>query len=41
MMDPYSGDYYKNKLWVDTFMTIAFGIHSKLPVSIHDGLDKC
>ena len=41
MMDPYSGDYYKNKLWVDTFMTIPFGIHSKLPVSIHDGLDKC
>ena len=41
MMDPYSGDYYKNKLWVDTFMTIPFGVHSKLPVNIDDGLDKC
>ena len=41
MMDPYSGDYYKNKLWVDTFMTIPFGIHSKLPINIDDGLDKC
>ncbi len=41
MMDPYSGDYYKNKLWVDTFMTIPFGVHSKLPININDGLDKC
>ena len=41
MMDPYSGDYYKNKLWVDTFMTIPFGVHSSLPVNINDGLDKC
>ena len=41
MMDPYSGDYYKNKLWVDTFMTIPFGIHSKLPVNLNDGLDSC
>ena len=41
MMDPYSGDYYKNKLWVDTFMTIPFGIHSKLPVNLNDGLDNC
>ena len=41
MMDPCSGDFYKNKLWVDTFMNIPFGKHSGLPISINDGLDKC
>ena len=41
MMDPCSGEYYKNKLWVDTFMSIPFGIHNKLPVKYDDGLDKC
>ena len=41
MMDPGSGEYYKNKLWVDTFMSIPFGIHNKLPVKYDDGIDKC
>ena len=40
-MDPGSGEYYKIKQWVDTFMSIPFGQYSKLPVSLDDGLDKC
>ena len=33
-MDPGSGEYYKIKQWVDTFMTIPFNKYSSLPVSI-------
>ena len=40
-MDPGSGEYYKIKNWVDTFMRIPFGKHENLPVSIADGKDKC
>ena len=40
-MDPGSGEYYKIKQWVDTFMHIPFGITNKLPVSIKDGRDSC
>ena len=40
-MDPGSGEYYKIKQWVDTFMRIPFGITNKLPVSIKDGRDSC
>ena len=29
-----SGDYYKNKLWVDTFMSIPFGKYNSLPVNL-------
>ena len=40
MMDPSTGDYYKNKLWVDTFMNIPFGKYASLPVKLEDGLKK-
>lgn len=40
MMDPSTGDYYKNKLWVDTFMNIPFGKYASLPVKLSDGLEK-
>jgi len=40
-MDPSSGEYYKNKQWVDTFMRIPFNKHSRLPISIKDGEEKC
>ena len=40
-MDPGSGEYYKIKQWVDTFMRIPFGIRNTLPVQISDGRDKC
>lgn len=40
-MDPGSGEYFKVKQWVDTFMRIPFGIYKSLPVNIDDGIDKC
>ena len=40
-MDPGSGEYYKIKQWVDTFMRIPFNRHNSLPVSIKDGPEKC
>tara|TARA_X000000368_G_scaffold25357_1_gene19200 strand:- start:9942 stop:12227 length:2286 start_codon:yes stop_codon:yes gene_type:complete len=40
MMDPSTGDYYKNKLWVDTFMNIPFGKYASLPIKLSDGLEK-
>jgi ATP-dependent Lon protease len=40
-MEPGSGEYYKIKNWVDTFMRIPFGQFETLPVNITDGVDKC
>jgi ATP-dependent Lon protease len=40
-MEPGSGEYYKIKNWVDTFMRIPFGKYQTLPLSITDGVDKC
>ena len=40
-MEPGSGEYYKVKNWVDTFMRIPFGKYNQLPLSIDDGVDKC
>ena len=40
-MEPGSGEFYKIKNWVDTFMRIPFGKEKGLPISIEDGVDKC
>ena len=40
-MDPGSGEYYKNKHWIDKFMQIPFGKYSNLPVNMRDGYEKC
>ena len=40
-MDPGSGEYYKIKNWVDTFMNIPFNKYSDLPVNINNGIEKC
>ena len=40
-MDPGSGDFYKIKNWVDTFMHIPFTEFNELPISIEDGVEKC
>jgi len=40
-MEPGSGEFYKIKNWVDTFMRIPFGEHKTLPVTINDGVEKC
>ncbi len=40
-MEPGSGEFYKIKNWVDTFMRIPFGQYKTLPLTITDGIDKC
>ena len=40
-MEPGSNEYYKMKLWVDTFMQIPFNKYSQLPIKFSDGIDKC
>ncbi|MDA9072259.1 AAA family ATPase [bacterium] len=40
-MEPGSGEYYKNKNWVDTFMRIPFNNYKSLPITFEDGVDKC
>jgi len=40
-MDPGSGEYYKIKQWVDTFMKIPFNRHNQLPITMADGPEKC
>jgi ATP-dependent Lon protease len=40
-MEPGSGEFYKIKNWVDTFMRIPFGKFNNLPISIDDGVEKC
>ena len=40
-MDRASGEYYKIKQWVDTFMRIPFGKHDGLPITMDAGQQKC
>ena len=40
-MDPGSGEYYKIKNWLDTFMRIPFGKYEQLPIQYSDGVEKC
>lgn len=40
-MDTCSGEYFKVKNWVDTFMTIPFGVHRMLPITMDVGVEKC
>jgi len=40
-MEPGSGEFYKIKNWVDTFMRIPFSEFKTLPISITDGVEKC
>ena len=40
-MEPGSGEYYKIKNWVDTFMRIPFGKTKDLPIRIEDGVEQC
>ena len=40
-LEPGSGEFYKIKNWVDTFMRIPFTKSEDLPISIEDGVDKC
>ena len=40
-MEPGSGEFYKIKNWVDTFMKIPFTKYQELPISIENGVDSC
>ena len=40
-MEPGSGDFYKIKNWVDTFMRIPFNVYKNLSVNIDNGVEKC
>jgi ATP-dependent Lon protease len=40
-MEPGSGEYYKIKNWVDTFMRMPFDKFENLSINIDDGVDKC
>jgi len=40
-MDTCSGEYFKVKNWVDTFMTIPFGVHRTLPITMDAGVEQC
>jgi ATP-dependent Lon protease len=40
-LEPGSGEYYKIKNWVDTFMRIPFVKHLNLPITMEDGIEKC
>ena len=40
-MEQGSGEYYKIKNWVDTFMKIPFGVYETLPVNLSDGVEDC
>ena len=40
-MEPGSGEFYKIKNWVDTFMRIPFNNFKTLPLSIEDGVENC
>ena len=39
-MEPGASDYYKNKMWVDTFMEIPFSRYAKLPVTLGKSTDE-
>jgi ATP-dependent Lon protease len=40
-MDSGSGEFYKVKNWVDTFMRIPFGRYNTLPITIANGVEMC
>ena len=40
-MEPGSGEFYKIKNWVDTFMKIPFTNYKSLPISIENGVESC
>jgi ATP-dependent Lon protease len=40
-MEPGSGEYYKIKNWVDTFMRIPFNKFEHLPINISNGVEAC
>ncbi len=40
-MDSSDGEYHKLKKWIEDFLSLPFETSGHIPVSIHDGLEKC
>ena len=40
-MEPGSGEFYKIKNWVDTFMKIPFTSYQELPINTENGVEMC
>jgi ATP-dependent Lon protease len=40
-MEPGSGEFYKIKNWVDTFMRLPFNNYKSLPITIDNGVEAC
>lgn len=40
-MEPGSGEFYKIKNWVDTFMRLPFNNYKTLPITIDNGVEAC
>jgi ATP-dependent Lon protease len=40
-MEPGSGEFYKIKNWVDTFMRVPFNEYKSLPINIDNGVETC
>ena len=40
-MDPGSGEYFKQRAWLEKFASIPLGVYKEIPVKISDGTDTC
>jgi ATP-dependent Lon protease len=41
MMDSSSGEYFKNRAWLEKVVSVPFGIYKELPATLDDGPEKC
>jgi ATP-dependent Lon protease len=40
-MDPGSGEYFKNKTWLEKFTGLPLGVYKDLPVGLNEGQEAC
>lgn len=40
-MDAGSGEYYKNKVWIEKFTSLPLGVYKDLPVKLEEGSEAC
>ena len=40
-MDPGSGEYFKQRAWLEKFASIPLGVYKEIPVKISDGTETC
>ena len=41
MMDGSSGEYFKNRAWLEKVVSVPFGIYKELPATLENGKEKC